>query len=439
MKNSSHTVPENWAPRFFTIWGGQAFSLFGSALVQFALVWYLTRETGSATVLATATLVSLLPQIFLGPFIGALVDRWNRRLIMIGADSAIAAATLGLIGLFVAGHVEVWHIYSIMVIRSLGGAFHHPAMTSSTSLMVPDKYLARISGANQTLQGLITIFAPPLGALLIETIATHSVLLIDVATAAIAVFPLLFIAIPQPPRQRHPDGQTKKSSYWQDLGAGFTYVRQWPGLLGLIILAMALNFMLSPASALLPLVVTKVFEKGALELGWTQSLFGVGVITGGVSLSVWGGFKRRIITSLMGIVGIGTGILLIGLVPTSLFPLLLAALFLVGFAQVFANGPLGAILQSTVAPEMQGRVFSLLSAGATAMMPLSLMVAGPVSDYFGIRTWFIFGGVVVTLMTIAATFVPAILNIESNHAPTQPKEAASAEATRPVDAEVLQS
>ena len=433
MKNESNNIPENWAPRFFTIWGGQAFSLFGSALVQFALVWYLTRETGSATVLATATLVSLLPNIFLGPFIGALVDRWNRRLIMIVADSSIAAATLGLVWLFAIGRVEVWHIYAIMMIRSLGGAFHHPAMTSSTSLMVPKKHLARISGANQTLQGLINIFAPPLGALLIEAISTHNVLLIDVATAALAVLPLLFISIPQPVRQPQPNGQTKKSSYWQDLGAGFTYVRKWHGLMGLIILAMALNFMLSPASALLPLVITKVFEKGALELGWVESLFGAGVIIGGITLSVWGGFKRRIITSLMGILGIGIGILLIGIVPTDLFSLVLVAMFLVGFAQVFANGPLGAIMQSTVAPEMQGRVFSLLGAGATAMMPLSLLISGPVSDYFGIRVWFIFGGVATILMTIAASFIPVIMNIESNHGQARQEEPSSTESAALVE------
>ena len=414
MQTSTRTVPKNWAPRFFTIWGGQAFSLFGSALVQFALVWYLTRETGSATVLATATLVSLLPQIFLGPFIGTLVDRWNRRVVMIVADTSIAAATLGLVWLFASGRVEIWHIYVIMVIRSLGGAFHQPAMTSSTSLMVPDKHLARISGANQTLGGLTNIAAPPLGALLIETISTHNVLLIDVGTAVIAVLPLLFISIPQPVRQ-NVDGQADQPSYWQDLRAGFTYVRKWPGLLGLILLAMALNFMLSPSSALMPLVVTKVFEKGALELGWVESLFGAGIIVGGILLSVWGGFKRRIITSFMGIFGIGIGILLTGLVPASLFNLLLAATFLVGFSQVFANGPIGAIMQSTIAPEMQGRVFSLLNAGAMAMMPLSLLISGPVSDYFGIRVWFIFGGIMTILMTIAAAFIPAIMNIESNH------------------------
>lgn len=415
METTQKSVPKNWAPRFFTIWGGQAFSLFGSQLVQFALVWWLTRETGSATVLATATLIALLPQVILGPFVGTLVDRWNRRIIMIVADTSIALFTLLLFFLFATEQVQVWHVFAIMAVRSLGGAFHEPAMTSSTSLMVPKEHLARIAGANQTLQGLLRIFAPPLGALLIELFSTQNVLLIDIGTASFAVLPLLFIPIPQPARHaRQASGEIEKTSYMHDLREGLTYVVKWKGLLGIIILAMLLNFLLIPAASLLPLVVTKIFNGGATELGWVESVFGVGVIIGGVSLSVWGGFKRRIITCFCGILGIGVGVVLIGLIPANMFYLLLVSYFLVGITQVFANGPLMAIMQSTVIPDMQGRVFSLLGAGAAAMMPLSLLIAGPITDVLGIRFWYIFGGTVCILMTVAAFFVPSIMNIEDN-------------------------
>ena len=141
MDSTEPPISQNWAPRFFTIWIGQAFSLFGSAVVQFALVWWLTQKTGSAIVLTMATLVGVLPQIVLGPFAGALVDRWNRRLIMIYADAAIAGFTLILIWLFASGRVQIWHIYVVMAVRSLGGAFHFPAMGASTPLMVPEKHL----------------------------------------------------------------------------------------------------------------------------------------------------------------------------------------------------------------------------------------------------------------------------------------------------------
>jgi len=418
METTQQTIPENWAPRFFTVWGGQAFSLFGSQLVQFALVWWLTKETGSATVLATATLVALLPQVLLGPFVGTLVDRWNRRNIMIVADTAIALFTLLLFYLFATGQVQIWHIYAIMAIRSLGGAFHVPAMTASTSLMVPNKHLARIAGANQTLQGLLNIFAPPLGALLIELFSTQNVLLVDIGTAALAVLPLLFIPIPQPARHtKQANGEIEQTSYMHDLREGFSYVVKWKGLLGLIILAMILNFLLVPASSLLPLVVTKIFKGGAAELGWVESVFGVGVIVGGVLLSIWGGFKRRIMTSFSGIIGLGVGIVMIGFVPDTMFYLLLSAQFLIGFMQVFANGPIMAIMQSTIAPDMQGRVFSLLGAGAIAMMPVSLLIAGPISDSLGIRFWYIFGGTVCIIMMLVSLSIPAIIHIEDNREP----------------------
>jgi len=301
------------------------------------------------------------------------------------------------------------------MLRSLGGAFHGPAMSASTSLMVPDKHLARISGMNQTLQGVINIFAPPLGALLLGLMSTGQVLFVDIGTAALAVIPLLFIAIPQPPRLiAQANGTEKKLSYWHDLKDGYSYVIRWPGLLGVILLAMALNFLLSPVSALTPLFIKNIFYGGPQELAWAESVFGVGVILGGLALSVWGGFKRRIVTSFSGVLGIGVGVIIISLTPSNLFWLLLAGNLILGATQVFANGPLFAIFQSTVAPEMQGRVFSLIGAGAAAMMPLSLLIAGPVSDWLGIRTWFLFGGILCILMTTVAFFIPVIMNIEQN-------------------------
>ena len=136
---------KHWARRFFTIWSAQALSLFGSELVQFALIWWLTSTTGSATVLATATLVGLLPQIIIGPFAGALVDRWDRRRTMIVADGAIALSTLALALINAGGNLQPWHVYLLMFVRSTGGGFHWPAMSSSTTLMVPEEQLSRVA------------------------------------------------------------------------------------------------------------------------------------------------------------------------------------------------------------------------------------------------------------------------------------------------------
>ncbi|MFL7870164.1 MAG: MFS transporter [Anaerolineales bacterium] len=414
MKSLSQPIPHNWAARFFTVWGGQAFSLFGSALVQFALVWYLTKQTGSATVLATATLVAMLPQIVLGPFAGALVDRWNRRIIMMVADGGIALATVLLIYLFASGQEQIWHIYVIMMIRSLGSAFHYPAMQASTSLMVPEKHLTRISGANQTLQGAINIVAPPTGALLLEVLPMQGVLSIDIATALLAILPLAFIAIPQPVRTDESGQEKAQGSFMADVREGLRYVASWPGLLAILVMATVINFLLTPTSALMPLLITKHFGLGALEFGLMDSAWGFGVIIGGLILGAWGGFKRKVATSMMGIIGIGLGVTIVGLTPANLYSLAVAGMAFAGIMNPITNGPLFALIQSTVKPDMQGRVMSLVMSAATAMSPLSLMVAGPLSDAIGIRTWFWFGGILCLVMGLGAFFVPAIMNVENN-------------------------
>ena len=189
-----------WKTRFFTIWGGQALSILGSQLVQFALIWHLTVKTGSATVLATASLVGMLPGVIFGPFVGTLVDRWNRRWIMLLADSIIALATIVLAVLFALDAVAIWHIYVVMFIRSLAGSFHGNAMSASTSLMVPVEHLTRIQGINQMLNGGLNVVSAPLGALLLDVLPIQGILAIDVVTALLAILPLFFIQIPQPER-----------------------------------------------------------------------------------------------------------------------------------------------------------------------------------------------------------------------------------------------
>ena len=412
MNSEQRTQPgDKWALPFFTIWGGQALSLLGSQLVQFALIWWLTKTTGSATVLAMATLVGLVPSIILGPVAGALVDRWNRRVIMIVADAVIAAATIGLAILFWTGYVQIWHIYGLMFIRSLAGGFHRIAMQTSTSLMVPKEHLARVQGINQMLNGGLNIASAPLGALLLELLSMQSILFIDVATAVVAIVPLFFIFIPQPIRASSPSGEAG-SSIWQELKLGFQYVRGWPGLLLIGLLAAFINLLLTPAFTLIPLLVTQHFGGGAFQLAWIDSIAGVGVIAGGLLLGVWGGFKRRIITSLAGLIGIGFGAVLMGLTPAYMFPLGVAAALIIGFSLPITNGPLYAALQATVAPDMQGRVFTLIESVSSAMSPIGLLIAGPVADRIGVQSWFLMGGVVSVLMGIIGLLTPAIIHFE---------------------------
>jgi DHA3 family macrolide efflux protein-like MFS transporter len=406
----------NWKGSFFIIWTGQAVSLLGSQLVQFALIWYLTDTTSSATILATASLVAFLPNVVLSPFIGALVDRWNRRKIMLIADTFIALVTVGLAVLFALGIAEIWHIYTLMFLRSIGGSFHGPAMIASTSLMVPKEQLTRIQGLNQTLNGGLNIISAPLGALLIEIMPTQGILAIDVVTALIAIVPLLFISIPQP--ERDPTDLAKKPSVLREMREGMEYMISWRGIMIIAIFAALLNFLLSPAFSLLPLLVKDHFNGGATQLGWINAIFGIGVILGGLTLGIWGGFKKRVYTSLIGVFGIGLGSLLLGLVPSNYFIIATLGMAITGISQPIANGALGAIMQATVAPEYQGRVFTLLGSVAMGMTPIGLAIAGPLSDWLGIQTWFLFGGIACIVMGLLMLTIPAVVNVEGGRSPT---------------------
>jgi DHA3 family macrolide efflux protein-like MFS transporter len=397
----------SWKRPFFTLWIGQAFSLLGSQLVQFALVWWLTRTTGSAKVLATASLVALLPNVFLSPVAGALIDRWNRRTVMLVADSGIALATLALIGVFAAGEARLWMIYLAMLVRATGGVFHMPAMNASTSLMVPDTELARVQGMNSALTGSMTIVAPPLGALLIEALPMQTVLAVDILTAALGLGALAAVHVPQPVRAVAPGALNVR----RDLAEALRYMYGLPGLMILVLMAVAINFVLIPAGTLLPLLVKDHFGGDAQAFGWIESSFGIGVVVGGVVLSVWGGFKRKIVTSQVGVVGIGVAHMALGVTPETLFALALASVFVSGFMLSF-NGAAYAVLQSTIAPEMQGRVFTLITSLATGISPLSLAVAGPLAGQFGVRFWYIVGGVVCVLMGSTALMIPSVVTAE---------------------------
>jgi DHA3 family macrolide efflux protein-like MFS transporter len=199
---------------------------------------------------------------------------------------------------------------------------------------------------------------------------------------------------------------------WQDLREGVRYVVGWRGLFLLMLIASLLNFLFNPAFTLTPILVTREFGGQALELGWVNSAWGAGVVAGGLALSVWGGFKRRIITSMLGVFGMGIGTLVLGLAPAPFLGLSIAGMLIAGFMNPIANGPLMAIFQANVEPQMQGRVLSLISLIAGAMSPLSLLIAGPLADALGVRVWYAIAGVGAIIMAGVAMLTPAIMNLE---------------------------
>ena len=398
-----------WAPRFFTIWIGQQLSWVGSRAGGFALVWWLTQETGSAQVLATATLGIILPTVLLGPIAGAYVDRWNRRATIVIADSFIACVSLLLAYLFWTGQMQIWHVYVVIVARSVGAVFHGPAIAASTTMLVPREQLTRVAGLNQSMSGAIQIFGPVLGALLISLLPLHGVMLFDVGTAAFAILPLLFLPIPQPKRETIQEGER----LFESLLLAFRFVWSQRGIFYIAALAGFMNFVINPVFVLLPLLVTQHFGGEAQHLGWLQSASGAGLIAGGLLLTTWGGFKKKVVTMYVGGGLQGLALALLGLTPKHLFPVAVALMGANGLLNALYNGAIAPVVQTVVPADMQGRVFTLFNSICQGVYPISLAVLGPVVGLIGLRSWYVGGGILVFVVCTAALFVPSIAHLEA--------------------------
>lgn len=422
----------SWKLQFATFWSAQAFSLFGSSLAQFALIWWLTISTGSAMMLALATLAGMLPALLFGPFIGALVDRNNRRTLIILSDSVSALLAFVLAYLFWSGLIETWHLLVVMFIRSLAGAFQFPAVQASISLMVPQDQLSRVNGWNQMLNGGMQIASPPLGALLIAFMPIEGILLIDVVTALIAVALVQFVHIP---RQQRLAGAGGFGSILRDMGEGFRYLWNWPALCMLFACSSMLNLLITPAFSLMPLLITDHFKGDAIQLSWMEMALGVGVVIGGMIMGLWGGFKRRILTSLCGILGMSLGIFMIGLAPADRLWLAVVGMFIVGLMMAWTNGPIFAIIQTVVLPEMQGRVMSVISSVAMAMTPIGLFLAAPIAEHIGIQTTFLIAGVGCLGACCVVGLVKSVRNLEDS-APVREQQSCETQADHSLGVEL---
>ncbi len=411
---------ESWKTRFFTIWLGQAFSLISSELVQFALVWWLTEYTHSGIVLGVASMIALLPRAIGGPFIGALVDLWDRRRIMMLADTTVALASLGLAILFLYGTPKIGFIYLVILIRAIGQAFHSPAMLASTSLLVPSKHLNKIAGLNQTWSGFIMIAAPPLGAVLLNLLPLHIIMILDVIGALIAVLPLLFIPIPQPKATHQTILSIQELS--RNIAEGFRYLKKWPGAVNMLTISTLVNFLSRPAFQLLSLLAATRFSGDEKNFAILAAAMGCGVVVGGILMSTWDGFKRRMQTSLCGILGMGTAILVIGLTPTSTFVVAVGAIFLGGAMMPVCMSPIEALVQNSVEPSIQGRVFMLMQSASTITSPISLALAGLLSDTLSSQSWYIGAGILILLIGLIGFMSPSVLNLGAlKQVPQQPE------------------
>jgi DHA3 family macrolide efflux protein-like MFS transporter len=382
---------------FLIIWSGQLISLVGSGLTSFALGVWIFDRTGQATPFAITVLFGSLPRILLAPIAGSVADRWNRRWLMILADTGAALLTLAGAVLLFSGRLAVWHIYGIALLGSAFAAFQEPAYIASIAMLVPKKHLARANGMLQMGQALETLISPALAGVLFVTIGLQGIIVIDFVTYFFAIGALLLVRIPQP-EVPAPEAEGGKGSLVADILFGWRYLRVRTGLLGILLYFALVNFSLNWAMVLnAPLILS---FGTASTLGIVQTVSGVGMLAGSVLMSAWGGPSRRI-KAIIGFVALASlGLVLVGLRASA--PSVGAGLFVLLFFVPLASGPASAIFQSKVDLAVQGRVFAMRSMISRSMMPLAFLTAGPLADYV-FEPWMAEGGV------LASTFLGRLL------------------------------
>jgi len=390
VKSSSRSAVDKPLRVFALTWFGQLISIVGSGLTNFALGVEVYARTKSVTQFSLITFFYFFPMMVLSPIAGALVDRWDRRRAMLFSDLGAGMGSLSIWFLLIADRtgyhaLEAWHFYLPILVGSAFGAFRWPAYLASTALLVPKAQLGRANGLIELATGAGQVTAPVLAAALLSRIGLEGVVLIDVASFVFAVGSLLLVRFPRPVATV--EGRASKGSLGQEIGYGFSFIRARPGLFGLLLFFSFLNLSWGLISVLITPLILSFADVSTL--GMVLSVAGLGMVLGGISMSIWGGPKRR----MHGVLGFSllSGIaLLLGAAPQSATLIgFAAALFL--FTAPAVSGSAQTIWQSKVPPELHGRVFALRRMVSLGALPLAGLIAGPLSDRF-FEPWMREGG-----------------------------------------------
>ncbi len=378
----------------FLFLAGQTISLFGSGLVQYAIMWHITLETKSGLMMTIFIICGFLPTFFLSPFAGVWADRYNRKLIIIIADAFIAIITLILAILFISGYDDLWLLFLMSALRAFGTGIHSPAIGAILPQIVPEEKLTRINAINSSIQSVVFIVAPMVSAGIMNKIPLGRIFIIDVVTAAIAIFILVFL-LEVPP---HPKAmEINTSSYLSDFKEGIQYICNHGYVKMFFLFCIIFFFLISPLAFLTPLQTTRSYGDDVWRLSALEVAFSGGMIFGGAFMAYWGGFKNKMHTMALSIVV--TGLATIGLGFRPHFWLYLVLMVALGITMPMFNTPSTVLLQQKVDSDYLGRVFGVLSMIHSSMMPLGMLLFGPLADIIRIETILIGTGILMFSMT----------------------------------------
>lgn len=375
----------NWKKDTMLFLTSQTISLFGSSLVQYAIMWYITLKTQSGVMMTISIICGFLPTFFLSPFAGVWADRYNRKTLIMLSDSLIAVATLILAILFLKGHGSVWLLFVASSIRAFGSGIQTPAIGAFLPQLVPEDKLTKVNATNGSIQSLVMLISPMLSGALLTMATIETIFFIDIITAAIAVF-ILLLFLNVPIHAKASEKQT--TSYFSDMHEGVIYIKNHAYVKKYFLFCAIFFILAAPVAFLTPLQVTRSFGNDVWRLTAIEITFSVGMMLGGIIMAYWEGFNNKVHTMVFSTIIIGVGTFALGIIPV--FWIYLIFMILIGIAMPMFNTPATVLLQQKVEGDFLGRVFGVFGMIASSMMPLGMLVFGPISDLIKIE-WLLIG------------------------------------------------
>ncbi|NCB19783.1 MAG: MFS transporter [Bacteroidia bacterium] len=399
-------MKENWKRTFAIIWSGQLFSTLSSSVVGFAVIFWLSIQTGSAEILALSTIATLLPQLLLGLFTGVYVDRWDRRKTMICADLFVAlnSGLLAALFFFSEGEADILYIYLLLALRSVGSAFHIPAMQASTPLLAPESQLMRIAGINQVIFSLSTIAGPAIAAVFVASMNMTLVLLMDVAGALLATISLLLVKIPNPPKSSELVPHLKR-----EIKEGFHALLQNNTILWLFIFIVFATFFIMPVATMFPLLTLDHFLGDAYRMSLIEIVWGVGMLAGGaiMSIKLMGNINKIVLINTMYII-LGITFALSGMLPQEGYWFFAALTIIGGVSAAIFHGSFMVVMQTSLDPGVMGRAFSIFDTFSMLPALVGLLLTGYIADNIGITNTFVISGSAIIIIGILSFLTPAL-------------------------------
>lgn len=378
----------DWKRKIVFLLTAQTVSLFGSSLVQYAIIWHITLTTSSGFMATLSTVCGFLPQIALSLFAGVWIDRYNRKTLIMLADGFIASATLVLAVLFMSGYQSIWLLIVLLLIRSAGTGVQSPAVNALIPQIVPADRLMKVNGANSSISALMMFLSPAASGLILSVSTIEATFWIDVITAVIGIG--IMLGVPVPSRS---NTTGRNTSNWREIKQGFVYLNDHTLVRQLLVFLFIILILISPAAFLTPLMVSRSFGGEVWRLTASEMTFSAGAIAGGIVIADWGGFRNRMHTTIAACACYG--LLMIGLGAAPIFAIYLLFNFVIGMTMPIFNSPITVLLQEKVDPSMHGRVFSLVQVSNSCALPLGMVLFGPLGDIVKVESILMFAGLLV--------------------------------------------